>query len=159
MKKLIIFFLLPFALLLFGCDAIVGVDMHVYNITIPIERVFFDIFESKDVLGYDEVELLYAPPSESFEIFPKWGKQISEAYYYISIKVYGSDGKMRFWPIVKYINSDKAYLYLYNWQMHNMQDDVREFSLHKMNELKQFLKEKYGLADEDIVIEKIGHGW
>jgi hypothetical protein len=106
--------------------------------------------ENNNILKYKGIELEYHPPEESFEFYPNWGKKIREAYY--TIRVW-DDG---FVATIQYINSDKVYLHAYRYVHSGGPKDVLEFTLYKINELKNFLKEKYNLDDEDIKIETYG---
>jgi hypothetical protein len=138
-------FLSIILLILFnGCDTVKGVSMHVENINIPIEKIYFDIKENNNIFNHEVIELVYAPSHESFEIFPKWGKQISDPYYYIHIWVYG------FGASIKYNDS---YLYISALYLHGAPKDILEFTEFKINELKDFFQEYYGLNEHDLIIE------
>jgi hypothetical protein len=131
----------------YSCDTFAGATMRVNNINIPIEKIYADIKENNNFFNYESIKLEYEPSHESFGIFPEWGKQISEPYYYIHIWVYG------FGAIIKYIDSkDGAYLHVSAIYLHGAPKDILEFTEYKMGELKQFIKEKYGLDDNNLII-------
>jgi hypothetical protein len=137
-------FLLVISLVLFNsCDTFKGATMNIENINIPIEKIYFDIKENNNIFNYEDIALDYQPSHESFEIFPKWGKQISKPYYYVHIWVYG------FGATIKYIDSD---LYSSALYLHGAPKDILEFTEFKINELKIFFQDYYGLKENDIKI-------
>jgi hypothetical protein len=145
MKYILAFFVI---FLFYSCDTFAGATMRVNNIYTPIEKIYSDIKENNNIFNYENIELNFSPSTESFEIFPKWGKSYSESYYYVSIWVYG------FGAIIKYTSSKEGpYLYISAVYLHGAPKDILEFTEYKIKELKQFFQEQYGLDDSDLIIE------
>jgi hypothetical protein len=147
MKNIVLFF---FVIFLYGCDTFSGVTMQVNNIVLPIEKIYADIKENNEYFKYENIELKYVPPKEYFEIWPNSGKHIRESYHYISIWVYG------FGATIKYIDSEKLYLFVDNRYLHGAPDEILQYGLYKINELKQFFIEEYGLENNNIIIDTYG---
>jgi hypothetical protein len=148
--KIIIYFLI--CVFLYGCDTIAGARMTAYNINVPIEEIYNDIMENNDFFKYTAIELEYSPQQITYDIYPNKGERLMEAYYYIRVFVYGFNAR------IYYIDSNfKAYngkVFLYvSANYLNPPSDVEIFTAYKLTELKQFLKEKYNLVDEDIIIK------
>jgi hypothetical protein len=143
MKVIKIILYLSICVFLYGCDSISGAVMSAYNINVPIEELYNDIMENNGFFKYEKIELEY---DTTYNYYPSVSGRIEEPHYFIRVYVYG------FHPIIEYIYSDKVYLYASAVYL-NPPSDVQIFSAYKFNELKQFLIEKYNLADEDIIIK------
>jgi hypothetical protein len=137
-------FLSILVILFISCDTFMGATMDVKNMNIPIEKIYYDIKENNNIFNYELIELEYEPSHESFGIFPKWGKLTSKPYYYIHIWVYG------FGALIKYIDSD---LYVSALYLHGVPKDVLEFTEFKMNELRDFFEDCYGINENNLKIE------
>jgi hypothetical protein len=123
-----ILLLLFISSLLCSCDRITGGRMEVYNITVPIEEIYNDIMENKEIFEYDLIELI--DEGKTIHIF-----------------IYGFNAG------IKYIISDKKYLFIEAVYL-NAPSNIVDFTLKKISQLKDFFKEKYNLKDDDFVIKK-----
>jgi|TergutMp193P3_1026864.scaffolds.fasta_scaffold276555_1 hypothetical protein len=143
-------------ILLNSCDTVKGVTMEVKNLHIPIEKIYMDIKQNNDIFNYENIELIHTMTTESFGIYPKWGKIESRPYTYISLWVYGFGATIKYidWDEQKLSprNENEIYLYFSALYLHGAPKEILEFTEFKMIELQNFIQTQYGLNDNDLKI-------
>jgi len=121
-------------ILFISCDTIKGATMRAYNIDIPIEDIYVHIKENNDIFMYESIDIITDSQNNKKKI---------------RIFVYG------FHAYMEYFDEEKIYLQTH-FRYLNAPGEILQFSLDKLIELKLFLKEKYDLMDNDIIIETYG---